>query len=290
MKERAHTHLVGDSYPPQAHILRDLCIDVNTTGPDCAFIQAPVTQAICSPRKTLHVGVMATLVDVLAGILSIRAISPDWLSTANLTIHMRCEVQQGQVFADGRILRSGRTSVVVGAEIRSTDEAISGKPPAGVAMITFSRLPGKHSNHHQTLAVNKIQTERFSLGQKRMTQPLVEKIGIQIIDGPTGQLAVELSDYIRNSLGSLQGGITALLAEIAGEHAAGAATGDVWQTQDLSIHYMSPGTVGPFQSKAEVLRVDRRSALVRVHVIDHGDHDRLMAIGFNSLISPVPNG
>ncbi len=37
------------------------------------------------------------------------------------------------------------------------------------------------------------------------------------MDGAAGRLTLKMSDYVRNSLGSLQGGMTALLADLAGQ-------------------------------------------------------------------------
>ena len=92
-----------------------------------------------------------------------------------------------------------------------------------------------------------------------------------------------MSDYVRNSLGSLQGGMTAFLADLAGQYVACEATGKSGQTRDLVIHYMSPGITGPFQTTAEVLRMDRHSALTRIRVVDQGNDHRLMAVVLNTV-------
>ncbi|MBW1865664.1 MAG: hotdog fold thioesterase [Deltaproteobacteria bacterium] len=92
-----------------------------------------------------------------------------------------------------------------------------------------------------------------------------------------------MDDYVRNSLGSLQGGMTAFLADLAGQYAAREATGKSGQTRDLVIHYMSPGVTGPFQTTAEVLRMDHHSALTRIRVVDQGNDYRLMAVVLNSV-------
>lgn len=103
------------------------------------------------------------------------------------------------------------------------------------------------------------------------------------MDRATGQLILEMDDYIRNSLGSLQGGMTALIADLAGQYAAREVTGKYGLTRDLVIHYVSPGVIGPFVTTTELLRVDHSSALARIHVIDQGQDHKLMAVVLNSV-------
>jgi len=86
MSKAIQTHLVGDTYPPPEHILRDLAIDIETGETGQAIMQAPVTSYICMHNGVLYTGVLATLVDVVGGILAVQAISPDWLSTANMSL------------------------------------------------------------------------------------------------------------------------------------------------------------------------------------------------------------
>ena len=100
-------------------MLRDLCIEVVTSGMDGATIRAPVVPEVCSENGVLYVGLLATLVDVLGGVIAIPAVSPDWISTSNLSIHTTRHVLSGRVSAEGRVLRCGRTSVVIGVEIQA---------------------------------------------------------------------------------------------------------------------------------------------------------------------------
>lgn len=87
-----------------------------------------------------------------------------------------------------------------------------------------------------------------------------------------------MNAYVRNSLGSLQGGMTAFLGELAGQYVACDSKQKPGQTRDLVIHYMSPGITGPFQTTAEVLRMGHHSALTRTRVVDQGNQQRLMAV------------
>ena len=130
---------------------------------------------------------------------------------------------------------------------------------------------------------NTHDTIRYSLKGTGLDVPFIHKAGIQIQDQAQGRLVLKMNDYVRNSLGSLQGGMTAFLADLAGQSVASAKTGRAGQTRDLVIHYMSPGITGPFQTTAEVLRMDHHSALTRIRVLDRGKDDRLMAVVMNSV-------
>jgi len=284
MKETIHNHFLADTYPPQDHMLRDLSIDVLTSGTEGATIQAPVVPEICSEKGVLGVGLQATLVDVLGGVIAIPAVSPDWISTSNLSIHTTRHVMPGRVWAEGRVLRAGRTSVVIGVEIQAEETAMSRQmTPAGFATITYSRLPGNKTRLQMKTSGNPREAVRFSLKGAGLDKPFVQKIGVQILHRAAGKIALNMTDYVRNSLGSLQGGMTAFLADLAGQYIAREATGKPGQTRDLVINYMSPGITGPFQTTAEVLRMDPHSVLTRVRVTDQGNAHRLMAVVLNSV-------
>ncbi len=287
MEETLHNHFMGDTYPPQDHMLRDLSIELVVTGKERAIIQAPVVPQACSENGGMYVGLLATLVDVLGGVIAIPAVSPDWISTSNLSIHTTRKVLSGRVSANGQVLRAGRTSVVIGVEIQAEKTGGSHRTtPAGFAMITYSRLPGNKTKLKMKTTHNPQEPVRFSLKGTGLHQPFVEMTGVRIIDRAAGRLVLNMDEYVRNSLGSLQGGMTAFLADLAGQYAARESTGKNGQTRDLVIHYMSPGIKGPFQTTAEVLRTDSQSVLTRIRVVDQGNDQRLMAVVLNSVRLP----
>lgn len=284
MVETTFKHFLDSPYPPQNHMLRDLCMEVVTSTMDGATIRAPVVPEVCSEKGVLYVGFLAALVDVLGGVIAIPAVSPDWISTSNLSIHTTRRVLSGTVSAEGHVLRAGRTSVVIGVDIQAEKTGVPQKmTPAGYAMITYSRLPGNKTKLRMKSTGKLREAVRFSLKGTGLDKPFVQKAGIRLLDRAAGKLVLKMNEYVRNSLGSLQGGMTAFLADLAGIYAAREATGKPGQTQDLVIHYMSPGITGPFITTAEVLRMDRHSVLTRVRVVDQGNDHGLMAVVLNSV-------
>jgi len=91
-----------------------------------------------------------------------------------------------------------------------------------------------------------------------------------------------MTDYVLNSFHVIQGWIVALLADVAGQCVARAATGQPFTMKDLTMHYLSQGRVGPFCFTAEVLRTTSDTALTRVELVDRGANDRLLMVGINT--------
>jgi acyl-coenzyme A thioesterase PaaI-like protein len=76
--------------------------------------------------------------------------------------------------------------------------------------------------------------------------------------------------------------MVAVLGDAAGQLAARAAAGKPFITSDLLIHYLSQGKLGPFITRARVLRLTEDTALTRVEVTDRGANDRLITVVMNT--------
>jgi acyl-coenzyme A thioesterase PaaI-like protein len=105
----------------------------------------------------------------------------------------------------------------------------------------------------------------MATASSRLAEPIETALGAQIVDG---SIEVPVTDWAKNSMDAMQGGLVALLADLAGERALGAPV------SDLHIVYLGFGRVGPVRSKVE--RLGTRAA--RVEIIDTGADNRRMAI------------
>src|SRR2546423_14466465 len=76
-------------YPPDEHMLRDLRFTFEHS-PDGRTSRAwfPIVPEVCTDRGTARVGALATLVDVIGGGLAATAAQPNWIATADLTLHV----------------------------------------------------------------------------------------------------------------------------------------------------------------------------------------------------------
>lgn len=75
---------------------------------------------LVNPAGMLQGGVIATLVDVAGGVAAARASGSHVVFTSDLTLHYLAAGRVGPVRATARVLRRGRTSVVVEVEVVDT--------------------------------------------------------------------------------------------------------------------------------------------------------------------------
>lgn len=240
--------------------------------PDRARIE--VVPELRDDAGRVRLGALATLVDVVGAGVALKHIAPDWLATADLAVSARDAIPVGPVVAEANALRSGRTTTVIEVRLR---DAGSGGSDVAIATMTFVRItrPEATRGLDPSAEPDAAAPRRFSfaLPGSGLTRPYTAALGVRVRDAARGELELERSDYTVNSFGSLQGGIVASLAELAGETAARAATGRPVVSTDLSIHYLSQGPQGPYRTCAEVLRSS--PTLVRVEVLDVGIGERM---------------
>jgi len=248
-----------------------------------------VVPEVCSDGGEMRVGVLATLVDMVGGALSIRAVYPDWIATADLSFHSTGRARAGTVAAAGSVIRAGRTTVVVEVDVFQEPEGCpEPTKPIGSVIMTFSRLPRREDTREVEMDGDPRGTVELGLPGSGLTRPYVDELGVRTVDAAAGVVELDMTEYVRNSAAVLQGGMVAILADVAGQHAARAATNRAVTTSDLSVHYLSQGRVGPFRTRAKVLRTTNDSALTRVEVIDAGAEDSLIAVVLNTAAADSP--
>ncbi|MBE0480114.1 MAG: PaaI family thioesterase [Dehalococcoidia bacterium] len=265
-------------YPPLRHILRDLRMSVEFQGDRCVG-RVPIVPEVCTDRGGVQVGVLATLVDTAGGALAIRNIYPDWLATASLSVYMSEKTASGTLVANGGIVREGRNVVVVEVDILEENAAGDGRQ-TGSAVMTLVRLPRRQDAG--MIAEESAGGVTSRMPGTRLSASYLEMVRVRIVDPASGALELEMHEYIRNSFGVLHGGIVALLGDQAGEQAARAVTGKPLTTRDLTVHYLSQGKVGPFRTRARVLRATPDTVLSRVEAVDAGAGDRLVCVAMNT--------
>lgn len=264
------TEDLAPNYPPSHHILRDLGIFVELEGLRCRT-GIEVVPHLCT-NGVLRVGAIAMLIDVAAGAYATRAVSPNWVATCDLVLHTLVSVSRGTVVAVPRKLRHGKTTLVVEVDVF---EASNPEIPTATGTVTFSILESRGATQRTDPIEELIRTE-FALPTTNLAKPIFETMGVEVVDASLGQLEVPLTPYLGNTLGAVQGGAIALLAEASAEM-AGRHIGEAsWLTRDMVIHYLSLGKAGPLSSRAKVLRSTGNGALLRVELYDEGRDRRLL--------------
>jgi uncharacterized protein (TIGR00369 family) len=101
------------------HFLTSLGMtDVDVDGADLA-IEMPVTGRLANSGGGLQGGLIATLIDVVAGRLSISGVDAGHRTATNdMNVHFLAPIVDGPARAEGKVLRRGRQSVVVHVDVR----------------------------------------------------------------------------------------------------------------------------------------------------------------------------
>jgi len=277
---------MADEYPPRNHILRDLGVSLEFQGQGRAVIRAPVVPEIRTKDGSLQIGAVATMIDVLGGALTIRAVHPDWMATASLSVHLAGRPTFDTIAAAGKVLRAGRTMAIIDVDIREEGGGPERATQSiGTAMMTFSRLPRREDTPAFEPNIEVSETVDFGIEGSGLKRPCRDAAGVRVLDEAAGVVELELREYVRNSLRVLQGGMIAVLSDTAGEMVAGAVAGRPMTTKDLAIQYLSQGKKGPFRTRARVVRTSDDTALTRVEVIDRGMEDRMIAVVMNTAVA-----
>jgi uncharacterized protein (TIGR00369 family) len=261
------------SYPPDEHLLRDLRFSFEHE-PDATRSRAwmPVVAELCADTGHARAGALATLVDVIGGGLAASAAAPDWIATADLTLHVVRAARPGSVAeARASVLRAGRTTVVI--DVALVDERES---TLGAATMSFAVLPRRDLNPE-------IESGRapgpttMALPGSQLRQPLVDALGVVVRDAAAGEVDVPVADWSRNSMGAMQGGVVATVADLAAEAALRSATAAPLVVTDMHVSYLGFGRVGPVRSRAEILGTGRGQGRAHVELFDVGAENRRMA-------------
>jgi uncharacterized protein (TIGR00369 family) len=256
------------AYPPERHLLRDLRLSFDNDA-DTPRAWMPVVPHVCGEDGAVHAGALAVLVDVVGGGLAARAANPDWIATADLTLHCTRAATTGDVEACGRVLRAGRTTVVIEVELRNDGREI------GLATMSFSVLPRRALNPDLD-AVRPEGPSTMALPESALDASLFQLAGITTVDAAAGVVELPVREWAMNSMGALQGGIVAAVVEAAGEAALRAATGERVVVTDLQLSYLSFGKVGPLRTRTAVLASDTDHAVACVELFDTGAEARQM--------------
>jgi uncharacterized protein (TIGR00369 family) len=260
----------ANEYPPADHLLRDLRLSIAHLPDGTSEASLPVVDAVRAPSGAVRAGALATVVDVVGGGLAAVAASPGWIATADLTLHTLLRPAGDEVVAHARVARTGRTTVVL--EVTLSD----GRQRIGLATMSFAVLERRAINpviDGDSLA----EQMSVSLGGSGFRRPLRASVGIAAAGEP-GTVEMPMSDYVRNTLGAVQGGVMATIVDAAAEDALQHACGGPVEVVDLQLTYLALGRVGPIRSRVRVLEANERFGRAHVELVDAGADDRVTTL------------
>lgn len=247
----------AESYPPAHHALRDLPFEVEV-------VSATAHRAHLDPGPW-SVGALATVADVLGGSLCAAVVAPDWMATSSLALRLHAP-PPGPLVMHAEVLRAGRNTVTIEVQIRTAP----GGAPVGAATLVFARLARRDDN----LDLSGRSAEpgaRVRFGGGHMGSSRFDaELGQRLVDAASGGTETPLAPYLRNSFGALNGGVAAAIAAGAAAASAGAPLGAV---DEVSVHHLGQGRVGPIGTVAAVELGDQHRAVLRVELRDLGSGD-----------------
>jgi acyl-coenzyme A thioesterase PaaI-like protein len=208
----------------------------------------------------LRASVIAFMIDVVAGIV----LDDDphaWTLTSDMSVRMRPLSAPAFVSTESTILRRGRRSATAVVDLVTDAGA-----PVATGAIGFVRVQRRDTDPVKPQASPGNLSTMFD-GSRTLSGPLREEAGIVVLDPVAGALEMPVTPAVRNTAGTLQGAMVALLAEAAAEELVSARFGIPAVVTELDLRYLAQTGAGPVRSVCTLLG-DGPDAPVRVELSD----------------------
>jgi acyl-coenzyme A thioesterase PaaI-like protein len=272
--------------PHRPHVLSDLDVTTEQISPDRSISVAPLVDAVRNCAGAAALGYLAALVDVNCALVALIAAAPEWTATADLALHGVDPLTIGPSVVESQLVRAGRNVISVsvtvtdggGVDPLAQHASIAAPTRASVVaargLVTFARIPREASAASASFDPLSVVGTRRSLSPAGAapTARLPDRVGLRTLDAPCGVVELAITDYVRNSFGTINGGVIAMLAQASAE----AVVEDLAAT-DLQVHYLAQARQGPARTVATLLRRGADHAVCLVEVLDAGDGDARLA-------------
>lgn len=280
-------------YPPVRHVLRDLDITTEYVAAKRSLSAAPVGDAVRDSAGRASLGFLAALTDVNSAMVALVSGQPDWTATISLSLHLTGVVPGAAVVTDSRLVRAGSNIVVVHTSVwdaaGDADEVFGhlaaddepALPCVATGLLTFARIPRHASRAASTFDPGSMvgQRRRMTGDEPTPSGSLTDWIGLRVIDPVRGIVELDRADYVRNSFGTINGGVVGMIVQPAAELAVPG-----YAATDLEIQYLAQAKVGPARTLATVVRRTDHGAACDVRLVDAGNDDLLLALATVGLL------
>ncbi len=228
--------------------------------------------------ESLHHGVvrasvLSFVIDVAAGV----PLDQDpgvWTLTTDMSVRMRTVPAPDRIEARNRILRQGSRSATCLVEL-TTD----GGQPFATGAIGFLKVP-RRADDPPKPNVPLGETPLMFREAARLTRPLREEAGIDVVDAVHGVVQVEVTPELRNPAGTLQGAMVALVAEAAAEDLLATRFHKPVVVTSLDLRYLRRTEAGPVRTRSRLLG-SGIDAPVQIELVDTAT-DQLAALVYAS--------
>ena len=194
----------------------------------------------------VRASVIAFMIDVVAGIV-LDDDPAAWMLTSDMSVRMRPLPAPASLSTRLTILRRGRRSATAAVDLVTGEGEL-----VATGAIGFARLQRRDTDAVKPQASPKGITTMFD-GSNALTRPLREEAGIAVLDPKTGALEMQVTPGLRNSAGTLQGAMVALLAEAAAEEMASTRFEIPAVVTELDLRYLAQTEAAPVRSSCRIL-------------------------------------
>jgi acyl-coenzyme A thioesterase PaaI-like protein len=212
---------------------------------------------------SVRASALSFVIDAVAGV-TVDSDPDHWTFTSDMSVRMNPVPAPDLVDGTAAVLRRGKRSATT--EARLVD--------AHGSLVAFGSLGFAHVPRRPT-DPEKITFDALGAAEAwgriaPIDTPLPEAAGIEVIDGASGIVQVEITEDLRNPAGAMQGAMVALVAEVAAEEMISARWGRPALVCDLDIRYLTQSRIGPVRTRSEWLG-DGDDAWVRVELVDESN-------------------
>lgn len=292
-----------ENYPPPVHVLRDLGIEMVRSAETGTVARLAVTPHLLGADGGVRAGVLAVLVDVVGGSTAVEALHPDRMATADLSLQLVQPAVGPYVEARASVVRRGRTTLVIEVDLANSstplgvelsDAGSVGSDTVGWAVLSFAVLERQDApadGGATDAAAAGEPVARPPLGQHMfvggsLDEPILDALSITTDGDAPGRVSMPVVEYVHNTLGAVQGGVMALVGEVAGTGSVGEALGlgQHVAAVDLHVTYLALGRRGPITTTTEDAWSDPGTGAggALVELVDEGLAGRL-----NTVVSVV---
>lgn len=210
--------------------------------------------------------VLASVVDIVGSLYAREIAGRDATFTTDLSVRAPARFVPERIRARGALLRSGRTMITTSVLLEASGE------PFAYGETSFMRVPRQEPDDDPARVLGMPEV----IPRNPLSQPLVDEVGIEVVDAGRGQVEVELRDALRNPEGVMQGALVALLAEVAALTLAEHAHVVPQIVTELDVRYLAVAKAGPIQARADWVGAPA-DGMLRVLLRDLGNAERVTA-------------
>jgi acyl-coenzyme A thioesterase PaaI-like protein len=237
----------------------------------------PLSPRCYNTDGSLSIGAVATMVDVavVSGTHDAHRDRFDGgVVTSQLALRMFGSPTGSSLRAEGVAVRVGRGGIVGRSYVRDDDGTV-----IGLVVASSTALAGGGSSHRRNpdrvndmFAVRATPTDGPSMDEYMALEPAGA-------DGVRRLYRLPFHERLRNVNSVLHGGGACLIIEQAARCAAMDLGLTPFRIDELDVHFLMPGLVGPFTATVETMPDEGDRRILVVEVLDDGRESRRIAFG-----------